>query len=66
LTLDKVVQAVKKAGSSGVTAEEVGKLIGTSRTTARRYLEHLVAEGEVRADLVYGTVGRPERKYLVR
>ncbi|GAA4701990.1 response regulator [Brevibacillus fulvus] len=64
LTLEKVIQAVSQAREAGVTAEEVGKLIGTSRTTARRYLEFLVTEGRIRADLVYGTVGRPERKYL--
>jgi two-component system CitB family response regulator len=63
LTLEKVIHAVNQAKSSGVTAEEVGQMIGASRTTARRYLEYLVEIGRVRADLVYGTVGRPERKY---
>lgn len=65
LTLEKVIQAVKHAQAIGVSADEVGRLIGTSRTTARRYLEYLVAEGRIKADLVYGTVGRPERKYIV-
>lgn len=64
LTLEKVIQAVGQYGGKGITAEEVGKLTGTSRTTARRYLEYLVEIGKVRADLVYGTVGRPERKYM--
>jgi two-component system, CitB family, response regulator len=63
LTLDKVISAIKRADGTGISAEEVGREIGTSRTTARRYLEYLVAEGKARADLVYGTVGRPERKY---
>jgi two-component system CitB family response regulator len=66
LTLEKVIQAVKQAQNNGVTAEEVGTMIGASRTTARRYLEYLVEIGRVRADLVYGTVGRPERKYRCR
>ncbi|MBR8659595.1 response regulator [Brevibacillus sp. NL20B1] len=63
LTLDKVISAIKRADKLGLSAEEVGREIGTSRTTARRYLEYLVAEGKAQADLVYGTVGRPERKY---
>jgi len=46
-----------------VTAEELGKMIGASRSTARRYLEYLVSKGEAAADLSYGVVGRPERVY---
>lgn len=65
LTLKKVIKAVGQDAENGITAEEAGKQIGTSRTTARRYLEYLVEVGHVRADLVYGTVGRPERKYKV-
>jgi two-component system CitB family response regulator len=63
LTLEKVMDAIRRSEHTGLSAEEVGHIIGTSRTTARRYLEYLVGEGKARADLVYGTVGRPERKY---
>ncbi|MED4925430.1 response regulator [Anoxybacillus geothermalis] len=62
LTLEKVLIVVKRC-QDGVTAEEVGRQIGTSRTTARRYLEYLVSTGQVLADIVYGSVGRPERIY---
>ncbi|MBB6284148.1 MULTISPECIES: response regulator [Geobacillus] len=62
LTLEKVLMVVKQC-QDGVTAEEVGRQIGTSRTTARRYLEYLVAVGQVTADIAYGSVGRPERIY---
>jgi two-component system, CitB family, response regulator len=65
LTLDKVLEVLGK-GRSGLTAEFVAKDIGVSRTTARRYLEHLMAEDRIKADLAYGTVGRPERVYIVR
>lgn len=65
LTLDKVLQVLGD-DNAGMTAELVANQIGVSRTTARRYLEHLVAEGKIRADLAYGAVGRPERVYLVR
>ncbi|MBU8918832.1 response regulator [Bacillus sp. FJAT-29953] len=64
LTLDKVMEVLGRA-EGGLTAERVAKEIGVSRTTARRYLEHLVADDKIEADLAYGTVGRPERVYLV-
>jgi two-component system, CitB family, response regulator len=65
LTLAKV-RAVfqKREDAEGFSAESVGGLIGVSRTTARRYLEYLVSVGAVYADVVYGAVGRPERKYF--
>jgi two-component system, CitB family, response regulator len=65
LTLEKVLDVLSKV-DFGLTAEFVAKEIGVSRTTARRYLEHLMAEEKIAADLAYGTVGRPERVYLVK
>ncbi|MGH1440563.1 MAG: response regulator [Cellvibrionaceae bacterium] len=50
---------------SSKSAEEVGEIIGASRTTARRYLEYLTSINELQAEVNYGTVGRPERKYKV-
>jgi len=65
LTLEKVLEVLSKV-ADGLTAEIVAKEIGVSRTTARRYLEHLMSEEKIDADLAYGTVGRPERVYLVK
>lgn len=65
LTLDKVFAVLKGKNKTGFTAMEVGKLIGASRSTARRYLEYLVATKEVKAELIYGDVGRPERRYTL-
>jgi two-component system CitB family response regulator len=62
LTLEKM-SALIRGTSEGMTAEEVGKRMGVSRSTARRYLEYFVSRGEMIADLSYGTVGRPERVY---
>ncbi|MER3126581.1 response regulator [Bacillus pumilus] len=62
LTLDKV-KTLMASENSGVTAEEIGEKMGASRTTARRYVEYLVTTGECRAELAYGIIGRPERKY---
>ncbi|MGX9419098.1 response regulator [Vibrio sp. WJH972] len=62
LTLEKV-KLVFEPSPSPLSAEEVGEIIGASRTTARRYLEYLVSTDEVIAEVSYGTVGRPERRY---
>ncbi|MGY8871193.1 MAG: response regulator [Pseudomonadales bacterium] len=62
LTLDKVRNVVG-SGCEPLNAEEVGQRIGASRTTARRYLEFLVSNNELFAEVSYGSVGRPERKY---
>jgi two-component system, CitB family, response regulator CitT len=64
LTLDKVRDTLQQL-DAGITAEEMGEQIGASRTTARRYLEYLISENEAIADLEYGAVGRPERKYFM-
>ncbi|SEP89003.1 two-component system, CitB family, response regulator CitT [Virgibacillus subterraneus] len=64
LTLEKIEQIMFEM-NEGITAEEMGLKIGASRTTARRYLEHLISEGTCAAELEYGIVGRPERKYNI-
>jgi two-component system response regulator CitB len=37
--------------------------MGLSRTTARRYLEFCTAAQQLRAEIIYGKVGRPQRIY---
>ncbi|WP_340084341.1 response regulator [Siminovitchia sp. FSL H7-0308] len=65
ITLGKINQLLndKMAAGVGVTAVELSKLLGISRSTARRYLEYLVSIKKVKTKLNYGTVGRPERQY---
>lgn len=65
LTLEKVGSVFLDQGLS-LSAEQVGEQIGSSRTTARRYLEYLVGEQLLSADINYGNVGRPERFYRKR
>ncbi|MFW1677160.1 response regulator [Pontibacter sp. JAM-7] len=65
LTLEKVRRVFIEKFDS-LSAEEVGQMIGASRTTARRYLEYLVSSHELEAEVAYGTVGRPERRYRNR
>ncbi|WP_226916932.1 hypothetical protein [Halomonas sp. FME65] len=45
------------------SAEEVGAAMGASRTTARRYLEYMTGTGTLVAEVSYGSIGRPERRY---
>jgi len=66
LTLGKVRQVFEDPEVSNLNAEEVGRRVGVSRITARRYLEFLIGEGLLAADLLYGAVGRPERRYFRR
>lgn len=63
ITTEKVLGSLQTA-QNGVTAEKLGKQIGVSRSTARRYLEYLVTEKKAYAELIYGTIGRPERRYF--
>jgi response regulator of citrate/malate metabolism len=49
-----------------LSAAEAASLLGISRVSARRYLEHLTDKGKVEVTLRYGEVGRPERRYAWR
>jgi two-component system, CitB family, response regulator CitT len=62
ITLSKV-RSVLENSTIGLSAEQVSAQIGASRTTARRYLEYLISVQECRAEVIYGVVGRPERRY---
>lgn len=62
LTLDKIKE-LYLADAVSFTAESLGKEIGISKTTARRYLEYCVASGYLEAQIKHGRVGRPERTY---
>lgn len=68
ITLEKVrkVFSIPSPAAGGLSADDVGRLAGMSRSTARRYLEYLVEGAWLSADLIYGSVGRPERKYFRR
>ncbi|MFI9639900.1 response regulator [Micromonospora sp. NPDC051925] len=60
-TLDAVLAALRSR--PGQSASEVAERTGTSRVTARRYLEHLADTGRVTRSPRYGTPGRPEVEY---
>ncbi|UVJ39786.1 response regulator [Arthrobacter sp. CJ23] len=61
-TLSLVEDLLRKAGAD-LSATEAADALGTSRVSARRYLEYLVEEGRAAVQLRYGGIGRPERRY---
>jgi response regulator of citrate/malate metabolism len=61
-SLDAVV-AVLRPSHEAVSATEVAAVLGASRVTARRYLEHLADCGLVVRRSRYGSAGRPEVEY---
>jgi response regulator of citrate/malate metabolism len=61
-TGELVLDAVRSTGE--VSAAECAELVGISRVSARRYLEHYLSTGALQLRLQYGA-GRPERRYRV-
>lgn len=62
-TVAVVSEALRAGPDAGLSATECAERAGLSRSSARRYLEHLVDCGEVEVRHRYGTAGRPERRY---
>jgi response regulator of citrate/malate metabolism len=62
-TTDLVRRALEEAEEDGLSATECAESTGLSRSSTRRYLEHLVAVGAAEMRPRYGAAGRPERRY---
>ena len=62
----RLVEDTLRRETADVSAAEAASLLGISRVSARRYLEHLADAGKVEVSLRYGEVGRPERRYAWR
>jgi response regulator of citrate/malate metabolism len=60
----RLVEQVLRDAPDGVSATECAEATTLSRVSARRYLEHFVAEGKAEVRLRYGGTGRPERGYV--
>jgi len=60
------VTDVLRASAVAMSATEVAEGTGSSRVTARRYLEHLADTGLVDRSPRYGGTGRPEVEYAWR
>ena len=57
------VALVLRPSEQGLSATEVAEVVGTSRVTARRYLEYLADSALVVRSSRYGSAGRPEVEY---
>ncbi|SEM72855.1 two-component system, CitB family, response regulator CitT [Mesobacillus persicus] len=66
ITLNEITTLFEEKKVEEITAVELSTEIGASRSTARRYLEYLVLTNKIETKLIYGSVGRPERKYVLR
>ena len=62
----RLVEDSLRQETADLSAAEAASLLGISRVSARRYLEHLSETGKVEVSLRYGEVGRPERRYTWR
>jgi response regulator of citrate/malate metabolism len=60
------VERVLRAAEEPMSAAQCAELVGISRVSARRYLEHFADTGKVKVSLRYGLAGRPERRYAWR
>ncbi|UYQ78497.1 response regulator [Glutamicibacter sp. JL.03c] len=58
-----LVENIVKEATEPISATETAEKLGTSRVSARRYLEYLAEENLAVVNLRYGGVGRPERRY---
>jgi len=61
-SLDAVI-AILRLSTENLSATEVAIMLGASRVTARRYLEHLADSAIVVRRSRYGSAGRPEVEY---
>jgi len=59
----KLVRSKIQNIEKSLSADEFSQMVGISYSTMRRYLEYLVSLEEMEVEILYGSVGRPERKY---
>ena len=63
-TLDAINLALRDA-TEGLSAAAIATTAGIARVTARRYLEYLADNGLAQRRPHYGSVGRPEVRYVL-
>lgn len=64
-TLRAITKALIAAADGGLSVNEAANIVGVSRTTAQRYLNHLVENDLAQDRLRYGRPGRPEARYYL-
>jgi response regulator of citrate/malate metabolism len=58
-----LVESALRDAEGNLSASETAEIVGLSRVSARRYLEHFCSIGQAEVSLRYGSAGRPERRY---
>ncbi|WP_416354394.1 hypothetical protein [Prodigiosinella confusarubida] len=64
-TLQKVRELFERRDQEHTTGT-LANILGSSQTTARRYLEYGVKGSLLEAKIIYGRVGRPEHIYRAK
>jgi len=62
-TLEKIVSYISEQ-TTPISAEAVANGVGLARVTARRYLDYLEKQSEVKIVIQYGGIGRPINQYV--
>lgn len=62
-TLARIRSYMQSKQNQQITSNELAESLQVSAVTIRRYLEYLVAIGEVRLEIEYGSIGRPSYLY---
>lgn len=65
-TYKRILSFLQENSGQSYTADMVGKKLGISRITARRYLDNMEKEGIIRLELEYGNIGRPQNNYIYK
>lgn len=65
-TLEDILRRLRTEPIRPFSASEMAAAIGSSRVTARRYLEYLAEVGTTARSTRYGKAGRPEVEYVLR
>lgn len=65
-TYERILQGINQMNGKSFTSQQIAKLVGVSRITARRYLDYLEKENKLEIEMEYGKIGRPRNKYRVK
>lgn len=60
------VKSVVSKKTATFTAAEIAEESNLSRITIRKYLERMIKNGVLDAELEYGEVGRPQKRYIYK
>ncbi|MGB6129711.1 MAG: response regulator [Psychrilyobacter sp.] len=64
-TLEKVLNTLLSDPTREFSSKDVAKELKTSSITVKKYLDYLAGKKQIKSNIYYGTVGRPEVKYKI-